>query len=304
MKVGVIGTGTMGKNHARIYSELKEVDSLYIYDLNQKAAQMISKPTGGILCDSIEKLLDAVDAVSICVPTHYHYDVALKCVDENIHFLLEKPICSSSIQAAKLLSEIPESLITGVGHIERFNPIVTEIRNILKNPLYIECKRHNPDSSRITDSTVVEDLMIHDIDVVFSLIDKSDYSIRAIGDRDICSVIIQFPGVFVHLSASRKSSKKIRDIYIEEESSTIEGNFMAQEIFIYKKPGQYNSEAERYVQENIIEKVLVNKLEPLKVELREFISSVKQKAPFPVSLQDGYNNLKICEEIRSQIKMK
>ena len=125
-------------------------------------------------------------------------------------------------------------------------------------------KRHNPASARVTGSSVVEDLMIHDIDILLNVFFPEPCSIHSVGNNDVCSVLMNCGAIPVALSASRKSSKKIRMIYIEEEEFTIEGDFMSQEVMIYRKPGQYQFEAERYVQENIIEKVMVNKLEPLK----------------------------------------
>jgi predicted dehydrogenase len=184
-----------------------------------------------------------------------------------------------------------------VGHIERFNPIVDEIRRIVRAPLYVEAKRHNPASSRVSGTPVVEDLMIHDIDIINNVLFSGDHTVESAGTAEVCSALFSFGRTPVYLSASRKSSKKIRMIYVEEEEFTIEADFMSQEVFIYRKPGQYQLENERYVQENIIEKVMVNKLEPLKVELTTFISCVKEGREFPITLEQGRSNLQICEEI-------
>ncbi len=197
------------------------------------------------------------------------------------------------------MQSAPRGITIGVGHIERFNPIVEEIRKIVHKPLYIEMKRHNPASSRVTGSTVVEDLMIHDVDILLSTFFNKPCDIRSAGNADVWSVLIRCGTVPVALSASRKSSKKIRLIYIEEEEFTIEGDFMSQEVTIYRKPGQYKVEAERYVQENIIEKVMVNKLEPLKRELSTFIECAKTGAPFPITPEQAINNLRVCEAIQA-----
>jgi predicted dehydrogenase len=190
-------------------------------------------------------------------------------------------------------------LIVGVGHIERFNPIVKEIKRIIKNPLYVEIKRHNPASARITDSTIVEDLMIHDIDIVFNVLFQGDYELYSGGNTDLCTALITFDSSIGSLSASRKASKKIRTVYIEEEDFTIEGDFMNQEIYVYRKPGKYGIENERYTQENIIEKVLVNKVEPLKEELKTFVRCVRKGEQFPITPEQALHNLRICEEIRT-----
>jgi predicted dehydrogenase len=300
MDVGVIGTGVMGRNHVRVYSEMKEVSSLFIYDVNEKAARECAGQTGAIACSTIEELLRNVDAASVCVPTKYHYGVALQILKAGIHTLVEKPLCATAATAEELVRAIPSGTILGTGHIERFNPIVSEIQRILRKPLFIELKRHNPSSSRITDSTVIEDLMIHDIDILCHVLMRGSYEIEAGGTAEVMSTLFRFGPTPAILSASRKSSKKVRSIYIEEEEFTIEGDFMAQEIYVYRKPEHYRIEQERYVQENIIEKVLVNKLEPLKVELRTFLECARTGRNFPVTPLEAVENLQICEAIRAR----
>ena len=298
MDAGVIGVGMMGRNHARVYSELKAVDSLYLYDLNQKAARDLAGTFGATASPTVEDLLKCVDAVSVCVPTPYHFSVATQVLDAGVSLLIEKPICATAEEARRLIEKIPEGLVAGVGHIERFNPIVPEIKKIVRDPLYIEMKRHNPASSRVSGSSVVEDLMIHDVDIMRNvLLPDGAYRLAGSGNSDVCSALFSFGGTTVYLSASRKSSKKIRMIYIEEEEFTIEGDFMAQEIYIHRKPGQYSVENERYVQENIIEKVLVNKQEPLKLELSTFLSCVARGREFPVSPAQALLNMEICEDV-------
>jgi len=298
MKVGVIGTGNMGRNHVRVYSELKDVDGVYVFDTNKESAKKMEE-YGATVSDSMDDLLDHVDAVSVCVSTKYHLDIARDVIKKDVHCLIEKPITGTVREGEELLNLLGDrDLTTGVGHIERFNPIVEEIKGIVKNPLYVEMKRHNPTSTRITDATIVEDLMVHDIDIVFNVLFGGDYSLYSAGDVDICAALVKFNSSIVFLSASRKASKKIRTIYIEEEDMSIEGDFMNQDIYVYRKPGKYQVEDERYVQENIIEKVLVNKVEPLKEELKTFVDCVKGGREFPITPAQALNNLRICEEIQ------
>ena len=297
MDIGVIGTGNMGRNHVRVYSELKGVDEVMVFDVNQEGAWAIAEQNGAIVADSLDELMHSVDAASICVPTEYHFDIALEGIRKGVHLLIEKPVCRTTHEVEELERAVQDDLVIGVGHIERFNPIINEIARIFKKPLYVEIKRHNPASARITGSNVVEDLMIHDIDIIFNRFFSGSYSLRCLGNNDICGALFDFQGIPVYLSASRKSSKKIRMIYIEEEDCTIEGDFMSQEVYVYRKPGQYAIENDRYVQENIIEKVMVNKLEPLKMELEAFIESIRSDTPFPVTLEQAKMNLHICEEI-------
>lgn len=302
MKVGVVGTGTMGKNHVRVYSELKSVGEVGVHDLNVAAAQEIALHHGATAYRSMDELLKNVDAVSVCVPTPFHASVVRQIFAAGKSVLIEKPICSMAKEAQDLMQHVPAGITVGVGHIERFNPVVAEIKKIIKKPLYVEMKRHNPASARVTGSSVVEDLMIHDIDILLNVFFPEPCTINGVGNDDVCSVLMNCGTIPVALSASRKSSKKIRMIYIEEEEFTIEGDFMSQEVMIYRKPGQYQFEAERYVQENIIEKVMVNKLEPLKRELSTFIECAQRGVPFPVTPEQAIRNLETCEKIRASFR--
>lgn len=303
MKVGVIGTGTMGRNHARVYSELKGVEDIYVFDLNNNNIAEMKKMDLNI-CDSMRELLDYVEVASICVPTKYHIDVAKMAIEKNVHCLIEKPLAMSVEEGEELVDLLKtKNLIVGVGHIERFNPIIDEIRRMVVNPFFVEMRRHNPSSSRITDSSIIEDLMIHDIDIVFNVLFKmKNYKIYSGGNHDVCKVMITFGDFITSISASRLACKKIRTIYIEDEGFTIEGDFMTQEIYTYWKPETYGIERDKYTQENIIEKILVNKVEPLKVELRTFVDCVKKHTEFPITVEQALNNLRICEQIKNGFK--
>ena len=129
MKVGVIGTGTMGKNHVRVYSELKDVEEVYAFDVDTAKANIMME-YGATVCNSMEDLLNRVDAVSICVPTRYHLEVAKRAIEKDVHCLIEKPIASTVKEGEDLVKLVlveNKDLIVGVGHIERFNPIVREL---------------------------------------------------------------------------------------------------------------------------------------------------------------------------------
>jgi len=298
MNIGVIGTGNMGRNHVRIYSEMRDAERVYVYDPDERAANKMSESFGAVACNSIGSLLKKVDAVSICVPTKYHFDVAKEAMENGVNCLIEKPIASDSEEGVRLLRIIPDDLVVGVGHIERFNPIVGEIKNLIKNPRYVDIRRHNPTSSRITDAGVVVDLMIHDIDLIWNYFfsGKQSSDLYSLGDDDLRKMIARFDDCVVSLSASRLACRKIRKIHVEEEGITIDGDFMNQELYIYRKPEKYEVENTRYAQENIIEKVQVNKVEPLKVELKTFIDCVKEGRQFPVTPDQAVLNLKIAEQ--------
>lgn len=297
MDVGVIGTGMMGKNHVRVYSELKPVHNVYVFDVNQQEAISVARQNNAESTSSVQELLKKVDAVSLCVPTPFHYESACEIVETGMNVLIEKPVCLTSLEGANLIQRIPDGVVVGVGHIERFNPIVSEISRIIAKPLYVELKRHNPTSSRISGSTVVEDLMIHDIDLVLHSLFNGEIEVFSRGNRDVAMALCQCGNTPVYLSASRKASKKIRMIHIEQEDITIEGDFMTQEIYIHRKPEQYSVENERYVQENIVEKVLVAKKEPLRTELLTFLDAVKKGSEFLVTPEQATINLSVCERI-------
>jgi predicted dehydrogenase len=302
MDVGVIGTGQMGRNHVRVYSELKEVDNLYIFDLNEAAARNVAEQHHAEPVASLDELLKKAEAVSLCVPTPHHFKTASDVLKAGVSTLIEKPICQTGVEGKALLPLIPPGITVGVGHIERFNPIIGEIKNIISHPLYVEFKRHNPTSSRVTGSSVVEDLMIHDIDIVMNCLFSEKPVFSARGNEDVAAVLGSCGNATVYLSASRKASKKIRMIHIEQEDKTIQGDFMTQEIFVYRKPGQYSIENERYVQENIVEKVMVAKKEPLRTELQTFLACTRNNQPFPITPEQGLLNLYMCEEIREAMK--
>ena len=139
---------------------------------------------------SISELLDNSDAVSVVVPTQFHSEVVGEVFAKKKSVLIEKPICATSDEAKQLMKTAPEGITVGVGHIERFNPIVAEIKKIVKNPLYFEMKRHNPTSARITGSSVVEDLMIHDIDILLNVFFPDPCDIHSVGNADVMSVLM------------------------------------------------------------------------------------------------------------------
>jgi len=287
----------MGRNHVRVYSEMRETDQIYVYDVKENTAREVADQNDAVVCSSLESLYRKVDAVSICVPTAHHLIHARLAMDNEVHCLIEKPITSSSAEGFRLLKMLNRDLVVGVGHIERFNPVSTEIKNLLINPRYIDIRRHNPASTRIKDANVVIDLMIHDIDLVWNhfFSDCIDFKIYSAGDNNLRKIVAGFGECLVSLSASRISCNKIRTIHVEEDDFTIDGDFMTQEVYIHRKPEMYGENNTRYAQENIIEKVLINRVEPLKEELKTFINCIKQGKPFPIMPEQAVLNLMIAE---------
>jgi predicted dehydrogenase len=306
MDVGVIGVGKMGKNHLRVYSEMRGVDSIYVYDVDTNAMKENAKIYGAEECKGLGELLKKVDMVSICVPTKNHFETAKRAIEYGINFLVEKPITKTVEEANEIASlAAKQNLVSGVGHVERFNPIISEIKKVLGEPLYVEIKRHNPGSSRIKDSDVIIDLMIHDIDIVWNKLFENASISTAHGVKDgeieMAQVIARNKKTLINISASRLSSEKIRTVLIEEKEKTIFGDLVLQEVYVYRKPSIHMGIDVRYKQENVTEKLAINKVEPLRVELKTFIDCVRNSKKFEVSLEQGLKALEIAYRIREMV---
>ena len=305
MNVGVIGFGVMGKNHARVYSKLRDVDCVYVYDVNPSVYEdhCYHADSCFVFVDALDDLIKHVDCVSITTSTSHHHTVALRTIRAGIPTLIEKPVTEHVIDAVSLRDATQNGVVVGVAHIERFNPVVHEIERIIDKPIFIEFKRHNPLSSRISDTTVVEDLMIHDIDILMNVFKLDGFpSFTSSGFTDVCCAMADFDCTVVSLSSSRKACKKIRTIYVEEDEFTIVGNLMSQEVYVYEKGSSLFNGEHRFVQENMVSKVLLNKVEPLEEELRSFIKSANDGTPFEVTLDQGINNLRLCVDIRKDLR--
>jgi len=315
MNVGVIGVGIQGERHVRVYSDLKNVDSVTIFDNNPDIISNIIKKYDNIrVAVSTKKLMETVDAVSICTPTPTHYNFVVDALAFDTPFLVEKPLTDSYIDAECLVNEYNlrhSHLTCGVGHIERFNPIVNEISKLIYKPKYIEIKRHNPSSARTTGvSNVIDDLMIHDIDILLNVFFKEmEYEITPVGNSDVCGCGFKIitpndEDVSGYISASRKSAKKIRTIYVEDDQWTIDGNYINQEVYVHRRPSRYEIGRNlSYTQENVVDKVDLGKIEPLRVELSTFLNSVLTGDMFPITLSEAAKNVKICEEIKKGVNI-
>ncbi|HLC69336.1 MAG TPA: Gfo/Idh/MocA family oxidoreductase [Candidatus Bilamarchaeaceae archaeon] len=306
MKVGVIGTGYMGKNHLRVYSELRGVDEIYLYDTDKNAAQEAAKQFNAHATDMGE-LLRQAEAVSVCTPTETHYEIAKRMLENGTHCLIEKPLAVTPEEARRIEALVKKSsAIVGVGHIERFNPAVHEVKRILDKPFYMEMERHNPHFGRIEDTDVISDLMIHDIDNIWNYWFRGKkYRILGAGGirkklLELVAVLVDFEGCVVKLSGSRLASTKIRKVMVEQEEKTLMGDLMTQEVYVYKKTLAAKVENMRYSQESAIDKVMISKIEPLRLELKTFLDCAKNSKPFPISVQDAVRALEVADEIRKR----
>ncbi|MFE0625078.1 Gfo/Idh/MocA family protein [Priestia aryabhattai] len=311
MKVGVIGTGSMGENHVRTYTSLSRYCQLIgIYDTNKNRGHEIADKYKLNLFDSLTELLQAVDIVSIAVPTEYHYEIGLACIQHKVHMLMEKPIASNSNQAKILIKKANEAgLKIQVGHIELYNPVISIIKNILADEkvIAIDIHRMNPYDPRVSKVDVVHDLMIHDMYILRELLNDEIMDFYAIGKTiDKTSkhalVIAKFTnGIIAQLTASFKSLEKIRTIRIFTEKSLIKGNFLDRKIEIIKLPIHYIKQGDDYLPERIIETIEIPYNEPLKMQLMDFIDCVKNDTTPRVTGEDGVKALIICNKISSFI---
>ncbi len=312
IRIGVIGTGNMGKNHVRVLAELKdEYDLQGVYDENHVRAEEIASLFGTNSFQSMEDLLNETDAVVIAVPSSLHKEIGKKVAESGVSALIEKPL-ATSCEDAEILKDVFENkgLKLSVGHIERFNPVVLELKKILesKQITFIEARRFSSfdNSGRITDTGVVEDLMIHDIDLILHLLNQPDMpEISSAGeiirsDRlDFASAMLKFSSQkHAIVSASRISQMKERSLYIQTEDSNVYADLLAKTIDIQKSASVVEDvDGNRYRVEGVTQKIFVPIVEPLKKEHIEFGKYLRNEAGCPVSPIEAIKAISICEQI-------
>ena len=220
VNIGVIGVGHLGVHHASHLAKIKSANLVGVFDTNSERAEEISKKINTAIFQSVDNLLENVEAVSIVTPTPTHRDVAEKCIKKGKHVFIEKPI-ASSVKDAEYLIELSKkhNVIIQVGHIERFNPALLALSNLEIDPKYIEVHRMAPFMSRGTDVPVVLDLMIHDIDLILSFISSPVKEIYANGvsimtnSVDIANARIKFEnGSIANITSSRVAKDRVRKI--------------------------------------------------------------------------------------------
>lgn len=305
VRVGVVGVGYVGQHHARIYSELPGVELIGLVDIDEARLQELGARHGIKLCRDYRELLGEVDAVSVAVPTLLHYPIAKEFLECGVDVLVEKPIARSLAQADELV-EIAraDDRIFQVGHIERFNGAVKALEDIVRSPGFIECHRLGPFAHRNTDVDVVLDLMIHDIDIILTLIKSPVIAVTAVGvpvisdQVDIANARLQFEsGCVANLTASRVSVERVRRIRIFQRDTFISLDYSQQEIAIYHRlPAEAGSAAgvdPRIVKEDIF----IDKAEPLRVELESFIECVRSRKRPLVSGEEGRDALRVASQI-------
>lgn len=289
IRIGAIGVGNMGQNHARVMSLMKGVELVGVADIDvERGLETASKYKVRFFEDYTE-LLPLVDAVCIAVPTRLHYAVGMNCLLSGVHVLLEKPIAASISEAESLVNAAAESqCILQVGHIERFNPAFQELSKVLKTEriLALEAHRMSPYSHRANDVSVVLDLMIHDIDLLLEVAGSQVIKLTASGNRspesrflDYVTATLGFAnGIVATLTASKITHRKIRRIVAHCKNSCTEADFLQNEILIHRHiSGNHTNDCRQmlYKQDGIIEKVYTSNMEPLRAELEHFVSCVR-----------------------------
>jgi len=318
IQCGVIGVGSLGQHHARIYASMKNVEFAGIFETSDARAAEICAKHNCRRFATIEELGDVCDAVSVVVPTDRHAEVALPLLAKGCHLLIEKPLCASMEEAEKVLAAAQAAQrIVQVGHIEHFNPVMSFLEKEIDRPGYITTERLAPYQTRGTEVGVVLDLMIHDIGIVLALVKSPIEKIDSVGmnvlskTEDIANARIQFKnGCVANLSASRLSLKKNREIRIFQDNAYLSLDFMNQKGHLVKKSDliaygvklKVGLAKAGDVSSIPVGEIPIEKGEPLAIELASFVDSVTKAKQPKVGAALGKSALEVALTITAQIK--
>jgi len=295
----------MGRNHARVYQELSDTKLVGVADADRAAAIRVATEYGTSALDT-DVLLDRVDVVSIAVPTPVHATLVEDCIDAGVHALVEKPFVDDPARGRELAAAARAAGVTlQVGHIERFNPAVRTLADIVPNldVMAVTAERLGPPLDREMESNVVFDLMIHDIDLVLSLVERDLEAVSAMSARgkDHVAAQLQFSGDVVgSLTASRVTQEKIRDLSITARDCRVHVDYMDQSVEIHRhsSPEYETDDGDvRFRHESVVERPSVDSGEPLKRELRSFVDAARNGHEAEVTGADGLRALSVAEQI-------
>ncbi len=312
LRVGVVGVGHLGQHHARVYAELEACELVGVAEIDAKRGQEIARRHGTELYHDYRTLCDHVDALSIAVPTEHHYQIGLECLQRRTHLLIEKPLTQTLEEADQLIEAAAASqTILQVGHTERFNAAVVKLAEIVEKPAFIESNRLSPFPERSTDIDVVLDIMIHDIDIILSLLKSPVKKFDAVGipvitsKIDIANTRIEFEnGCIANVTASRVSLKRERKLRIFQPEKYISLDYQAQTLNVVelKHPERrYDFPNSRPV--IVPYQIAIEKQEPLKVELDSFVRCVQTRGIPVVSGIDGRNALSAAFQILRTMRL-
>ncbi|MCK4264438.1 MAG: Gfo/Idh/MocA family oxidoreductase [Candidatus Aminicenantes bacterium] len=298
VRVGIIGVGYLGTQHARILSYLEEAELKGVADIDFKKAMVIGNRHRVKYYENFEDMLDEIDVGIVAAPTSEHFSIATKLLSEGKSVLLEKPITETVQQAEELVVAANKNgLILQIGHLERFNPAVEAIENIISEPKFIEVQRLGSFSARSLDIDVVLDLMIHDLDIILALIKDEVKVIRSSGIHvlsnkiDIANARLEFAsGCVATLTASRVHQGKVRKLRIFEATSYYSIDYIDQEVKVFPLNGRQTD----------IKTLKIKKEEPLKKELKNFFRCIRDGKTRKVSGEEGLRALKLAYSVLNE----
>jgi predicted dehydrogenase len=324
IKIGVIGVGHLGRHHARVYSQIPEVQLVGVQDTDSEKAQKVSKEFDTRYFENLDDLLEKLDAVSLVVPTTFHYSLACEILNQGKNLLIEKPITETVKQAEELVSIAKaKNLILQVGHIERFNPAFKTIENLKLEPKFIESHRLAQFDPRGTDVAVILDLMIHDLDLILSLVKSKvkrieSAAVAVISDsEDIANARLTFEnGCVANITSSRISAHPLRKMRLFEKNSYISLDFLERSVEIYKLVDANFVPEEEKEKKSVVgnipigevgktiiyEKPEIKTEDMLTSEIESFLNAVKSKTRPKVSGEDGKRALEVALEIAGKAK--
>jgi predicted dehydrogenase len=305
LRVAVVGVGHLGRHHARILAALPGVDLVAVADINRPRAEEVAAACGTRALTYYRDLIGQVDAVTLAVPTELHREIALPFLSAGIPALIEKPMARSIAEADDIIAVAERSRTTlAVGHTERFNPAVAAARPLLTDPRFIEVHRLGAFPERSLDIDVVFDLMIHDLDVVLSLVQSDVESIDAVGVPvltgrvDIANARVRFVnGCIANLTASRISRDRVRKIRFFQPQAYVSIDYAAQKVerwHLVKGSGPMPA-----IEGGELE---VANEEPLKRELADFVDAVVARRAPMVTGEDGRRALALAQQITDKMK--
>jgi predicted dehydrogenase len=306
LRVGVVGVGYLGRFHARIYADMPDVELVGVADVDAQRARGIAEQHGCRAYTDARDLIDRIDAVSIVVPTIRHVDVARPFLERGVHMLIEKPIAPTTAAAEALVEAADRAgVIFQVGHLERFNAGIMELAARVKQPRFLEVHRLGEFVDRATDVDVVTDLMIHDIDIVMSLVRSGIRHIAADGipvitdQVDIANARIEFEnGAVANVTASRVSNKKLRRIRIFGREHYYGLDYIGQKIEIVRAvPDASGGKWPKIVTEMLD----VTPHPPLDAEIAHFVRCVRTGETPLVNGRVGLEALRVAQLVREKI---
>jgi len=307
LRAAVIGVGYLGRFHAQKYRDHAGVTLVGVVDASRERAAEVAAEVGCVAFTDHRELIGQVDLVSIAVPTQYHFAVARDCLANRIHVLLEKPITQTIAEADELIRLADQyGLVLQVGHLERFNPAVLALQGVLNNPLFIESHRLAPFKPRGTDVNVVLDLMIHDIDILLSLVRHPIITINSVGlpvlsgEVDIANARLQFAnGCVANVTASRASRETMRKIRVFQKDAYIAIDYQNRSIAIYKR--QPGANLIPGLPDVVVEECRFAQSDALRDEIAAFVAAVANGTPPVVSGEDGKRALEVAMQISSRL---